>query len=154
MTEFGTEDVALVGRLSLPDSHSNTPIDFRTAAHGARLYSPFKIQLSMRKQTQNAWRYPKDDPRLETIYISSPLGSLRHSTSSVAGGAALPVPLHSPPAHRYAHPFPGRIKRKLKLGTHPHWIFYVNWSDCDSTLSTMRTSKTPPVKLTALMFFF
>lgn len=146
MTEFAKE-VALAGRLSLPDSHTSTPIDFRRAAHGVRLYSPFKIHFSMKEQAQNALRYPKDDPSLETVCISSPLGT---ALPSVAEGAALTVLLHSPPTLRNAHPFPGRMKRKLQLGTRPHGILYINWSDCNSTSSAVRTSKTVPVKLTAL----
>lgn len=150
---LNSERCSSAERLSLPGSHSNTPTIFRRAAHGVRLYSPFKIQFSMRKQAQDARRYPNDDPRLEMVYVSSPVGSLRHRRSSGAGGAALPS-RRTVLAHRYAHPFPARIKRKRQLGTHPHGILYVSWSDCDSTLSTARTSKTLPVKLTAVIFFF
>lgn len=46
----------------------------------------------MRKQAQNARSYPKDDPRLEMVYVSSPVGSLRHRRSSGAGGAAFASP--------------------------------------------------------------
>jgi len=73
VTEFRKEDVTLVGRLTLTDSHSNAPIDFRMSAHGDRLYSPFKIQFSIKKHVQKALRYPKDHRRLEMIYVSPPL---------------------------------------------------------------------------------